>query len=184
MVELYETLKYHAEKYREMMPVDVVKLLYLGEFGSEYIIKSPEKALEDLKHEYASVVHDPEGEVSEDIGEGLCRINLAPLDTSELSLEELNDIFVKSSREIKGDRENFIKKLKIFVMLTKLDLFSFDYDEAKAFVKAYIDEGMPPVRHSDRYRAAYHPAYRVIKAEYVSDFIEKHRKVIDIFSDD
>ena len=78
--------------------------------------------------------------------------------------ERLNQDFIKSAAISihTGTRENFSRKLKILREFTRRNIFQFSLSELDAYLNKYQAAGYPMVSHSDIYRAAYHPAYRVI----------------------
>ena len=56
--ELLNILKDHLQRYPQMQPQDVVKLLYQNEFGPGHLISDPLVCLNRLKDEYAYVEPD------------------------------------------------------------------------------------------------------------------------------
>jgi hypothetical protein len=45
----------------------------------------------------------------------------------------------------------------------------FEPSQMRTFLEKMGRDGFPAVHHSTRYEEAYHPAYRVIKQEYLAD---------------
>ena len=52
-------------------------------------------------------------------------------------------------------------------LLPQLGL-SFDQTAWEAFTAPLIEQGLPAVHHSETYRAAYAPAYRVVLVELIA----------------
>ena len=146
-----------------MEPRDAVKLIYQNEFGGGHLIRDEEGCLRYLRREYAEVQKDPWVPLSEDIGNGILRVNLAAL--PEENLEELGRAFLRSAAAHRGNLERFLKMLEALRELTKEGLFGFDALALETYLTDYGKEGYPPVSHSDAYRAAYCPAYRVIRKD-------------------
>jgi len=46
-----EALRYHAQRYPNMKPVDAIKLVYQSEFGSGQNVSDPEETLLKIKSE-------------------------------------------------------------------------------------------------------------------------------------
>lgn len=164
-MEMTEIIKQHAERYPLMQPQDAVKLLYQSEFGGGHMISSPSASLKRLEEEYA---HTPQNDVplTESIGGGIVRVNLGALDANGVSVIKLNDAFVRSSAMVKGSISWFTKKLEqLQDMQNRYGIFDFSADELAAYLSQYAERGFPPVSHSDIYRKAYSPAYRVISEE-------------------
>ena len=164
---LYEQL----DRYPLMQPQDVVKLLYQSEFGPGHMVTDRDACLDWLKAEYADIRQEYGGQtgagipLTEDIGNGFARINLAALDTDALSLEELADWFIRSANCASGDTGRFSEKLEQ-LKNSYWDLpFAFTYGELTDFLEKYKAAGCPAVHHSELYRLLYRPAYRVVKIQ-------------------
>lgn len=162
-MELIEILHRHAKSYPLMQPCDAVKLIYQNEFGGGHIIKDPKQSLLYLRREYEQTEKTPDAPLYEDIGNGIVRVNLSALDTEIYSLDDLNRDFVSSANRHKGDPKSFEQKLKL--MLSEFDRigFGFTKDELEKYLDDYLKAGCPPVSHSEAYRNAYKPAYRIIE---------------------
>lgn len=162
MNELRKIIKQHAKKYPVMQPCDAVKLIYQNEFGGGHLITDKKQSLAYLCHEYASISQEKDMPLFEDIGNGIIRVNISSIDANGLSIEELNDMFVISSGSIKGSKGSLIKKLRVLEEETARGVFGFDSNELKCYLEEYISSGCLPVSHSNEYKKAYNPAYRVI----------------------
>ena len=157
-----EVLRYHAAKYPVMRPTDAVKLLYQNEFGGGHLIKDPVKSLEWIKSEWQATPRSADIPKTVPIGNGIIRVNLAPLDINNLPLDKFNKIFVLSSSLVSGSVESFEKKLSLLRTLTANGMFAFPPDELDSYLDGYKKAGYSPVSHSGEYRVAYCPAYRVV----------------------
>lgn len=164
---LLEILKAHAARYPLMRPEDAVKLIYQNEFGGGHLISDPEKSLEWIRREYAETASDPSVSLFEDIGNGIARLHFQALDTSKLSLEGVNALFVRSAEVHKGDMESFQRKLEL--LEENFDDIGFMFDRAALddYLKRYRETGCPMVSHSEVYRNAYKPSYRVIVRSFI-----------------
>ena len=152
----------HARRYPKMEPRDAVKLLYQSEFGGGHLIQDEEACLAFLRREYAATVQDPNMPLLEDIGNGMVRVNLAALDAHQYSPEALGRDFIRSAAVPRGSMDQFRKQLALLRDLTQSGAMPFSPEDLAAFLQEYEAAGMPPISHSDTYREAYHPAYRVL----------------------
>lgn len=157
----------HASRYPAMEPTDAVKLLYQNTFGGGHLIRDEEAAIRYLRREYAAVSPDPSMPLTEDIGSGLLRVNLAAL--PENRLEELGQVFLQSAKAWQGTLEDFLPKLALLRELTAEGVFAFSPETLDAYLEEYAQVGYPMVSHSESYRQAYHPAYRVVLAELFAE---------------
>ena len=160
MEELRAILITHAKRYPLMQPRDAVKLIYQNEFGGGHLIRDVQACLNYLRREYADLEKDPTAPLYEDIGNGIVRVNLAAVKPEDL--EQLGKNFIDSAAKHKGMLESFLNKLKVLETLTAEGVFPFDTNALSAYL--YEDKAAvyPPVSHSEQYRQAYKPSYRII----------------------
>lgn len=163
MEELESILKFHAVRYPLMEPGDVVKLIYQNEFGGGHLIQDRARCLAYLRQEWRTTPKDPLCPLWEPIGGGLVRVNLAAVE----EIGWLEDGFFQSARELCGNMASFLGKLSLVRDLTGKGIFSFPTGALEDYLGRYQAMGCPPVSHSEGYRNAYHPAYRVIREEYL-----------------
>ena len=163
MEELKNILITHAKRYPLMQPADAVKLIYQNEFGGGHLIRDEQACLNYLRREYDSVEKDPRMPLCEEIGNGISRVNLAALEEAEL--DRLGQTFIRSAALHKGDMDSFLSKLAILAELVGEHVFAFDSAEFLAYLTEYEKAGYPAVSHSAAYRAAYQPAYRIVKTD-------------------
>ena len=162
MQELKRILTEHAARYPLMEAQDAVKLIYQNEFGGGHLIRDEQACLNYLRREYVSVAKDPTVPLYEDIGNDIVRVNLAAVKPEDL--EQLGRDFIRSAAEHTGTTDSFLKKLDILRQLAEEGIFSFTMQELKIYFSEYIQSGCPMVSHSEQYRQAYQPAYRIIKS--------------------
>lgn len=140
----------HLKKYPEMQPQDLFKLLYQSEFGGGHLIADRQRALAYLENEIASVRGTTERGF-EDIGGGLTRLYLP---AENLRPETVLGLFLETCTP-RGSLENMLKKLSLLEEM---------FPAMRPEIDAYRAEGCPMQRHSETYRAAYSPAYRLAPA--------------------
>ena len=160
MEELRAILIAHARRYPLMQPRDAVKLIYQNEFGGGHLIRDEEACLNYLRREYADLEKDPTAPMYEDIGNGIVRVNLAAV--REEDLEQLGQDFIASAAKHKGTLDSFLNKLEVLQTLTTEGMFAFDLDALNTYLSEYKAAGYLAVSHSEQYRQAYKPSYRVI----------------------
>lgn len=160
LFELETILKSHAKRYPLMKPTDAVKLIYQNEFGGGHLIRDEETCLNYLRREYADLEKGTIVPLYEDIGNGIVRVNLVAVKPEDL--EQLGRDFIHSAAKHKGTLDSFLNKLEVLRTLTAEDVFAFDLDALNTYLSEYKAAGYPAVSHSEQYRQAYSPAYRVI----------------------
>lgn len=161
MDETRSILLQHRKTYPKMELRDEVKLLYQNEFGGGHLIADPDAARSRLTEELGSCA-DTGAALFDPVGNGSVRVNLYPA-SGRLTAQTLFKIFLLSSRRVRGSKESFREKLEL--------LYDFhEWAEVDAFLREYEKAGYPALSHSEAYRAAYAPAYRVIGQEYARVF--------------
>lgn len=164
MKELEMILRNAAQQYPKMQPTDAVKLIYQNEFGGGHLIRNEEVCRNYLRREYAAVTKDAAVPLYEDIGNGIVRVNLAAV--AEAELDWLGTVFIQSASEHTGNSDNFRNKLDVLRRLTREGIFAFSPAALQDYLIAYESAGFPAVSHSQQYRDAYRPAYRIILKKY------------------
>ena len=161
--ELEHILKAQAGRYPLMQPTDAVKLIYQNEFGGGHLIRDEESCLEFLRREYAAVEKNMQAMEEESIGNGMVRVHLGALNAEKL--EALGQRFLRSAAQHTGDKARFLEKLELLRQMTREGCFGFDSEALEDYLQEYKAAGYPMVSHSQRYRQAYRPAYRVVREE-------------------
>ena len=151
-----EILRQHAARYPLMEPRDAVKLIYQNEFGGGHLIADEAACLEYLRREHSLTPAAPF--YAEDLGNGIVRVYLGGV----TNVEALGRAFLDSAARHTGSLPAFLKKLDSLRKVTREGAFAFSPEELERYLAAYEKAGYPPVSHSETYRTAYRPAYRVI----------------------
>lgn len=166
MTEYAKIVRAHAEKYPVMQPQDAVKLAYQSEFGGGHLITDVSACEIYLQQEYHSIAQKEEAPLIEEIGSGMVRVHLEALQKAGILPQLLAQAFIACANEKRGSAQNFQKKLAQLGSLAKQGIFGFDAEELNRYLAEYAAQGYPAVRHSEEYRRAYKPAYRVMTASY------------------
>lgn len=133
-------------------PQDVIKMCFQAAYGAEHLLTDIEKVRAYFYNEWESCSATGEP-LAEFIAPDVCRVNLGAWKKAELPPEWLFNIFVQAAATPMQDSEQKF----------------FEYvQEWKAFIPAVeISDGKPrPVHHSQPYRDAERPAYRVISGAF------------------
>ena len=173
---LRDILSAHFAAYPAMRPEDAVKLIYQNEFGPGHMVDDEGKCLARLKKEMAALSPWKSEPLYESIGGGLCRLNLRPCDARGIAPEDIHRLFRDTAGSIQGDQKRFLKKLKELTAMAGADEAPFSSAELDYFLILYRERGFPAISHSDAYRAAYRPAYRVVLQKRLKDYLAAARK--------
>jgi uridine kinase len=154
---------------------DMVKLIYQSEFAGGHLVKNGDDSLRRLKDEIEHLDKSgysvrKDNVLFENIGNGLCRLNLRKLRESGISIETVNRFFINTSNSISGSIPGFEKKLRVLRQCCENRELPYSVEQLDTFIHEYSKNGYPAIGHSEEYRKEYSPSYRVVKEEYCKFF--------------
>jgi len=156
-------IREHLKRRPKMRAADVYKMLYQGVFGVRHLMS--EGAWDRLEAEARTLGLDGQpGEplIEEVSADGsMVRVNLRPYLRRGLPLDRLFSAMEVSAME-EGETEKFIKAWSAFKELSRPGGLVFDEGEIGELDKE-LEGGCRPRHHSEAYRRAYAPAYRVVR---------------------
>lgn len=153
-----DVLQSHAKRYPLMTPCDAVKLIYQATFGVGHLLADEAVVRQRIADEERSVIPEEICPALEDIGGGFARMYLNRGNPANL----VGSLFMEAGTKSGGTEEQFMERLNILHELTANDVFSFDTAALEDYLTAYLSDKIRAVSHSEKYRAAYCPAYRVV----------------------
>ena len=159
-----EALRKQLKNHPSIELQDIIKMCYQATFGAEHLLLDLEKARAFFEEEFEATEASDEP-VYEELNEEIVRVNFGAWKKAGLPKEELFAAFVKSTQGVGGTDEallNYLGRAERVLEEAGFDMKA--WAEAKA---DYIEAGMNPVHHSQGYRDAESPAYRVVKREYL-----------------
>ncbi|NLO85203.1 MAG: hypothetical protein GX096_07235 [Clostridiales bacterium] len=159
-------LKKHIQLSPRMEITDAVKLIFQSEFGCGHLFNDLTGCADWIRREMAEAGEDAGMEPATYIGGGMARLNLASPDTAKLPPELIARMMQVSSQQQKSSTERFEESLSLLAALADAGETPFSADALMAYLADYKEAGYPVVSHSQRYRAAYQPAYRVVMSDF------------------
>lgn len=149
---------------RPITPRDAVKLLYQAEFGCGHIVSDENAAAERFFSELEECAGLPEKAPCE-IGGGFARAYMDGLCGS--APEALLRAFTASAKAPSGSLVGFKERIRELEEMTAEGRLPFSKGELSAFLGEYAKDGYPMLSHSEAYRQARNPHYRVILSRYL-----------------
>lgn len=165
-MEFGDYLKEQIKRHPVMQPQDVVKMCYQAAFGAEHLLTDVSRAKAYFEKEYA-VVPAKDMVLYETISAQVCRINLCAWKQTGMPPEWLWRMFADTASAAQGSRELFLEYLKEAQRVAEQGGTGFTCEQWEEFMAQYEAAGMPAVHHSQEYREAEQPAYRIVKGAYV-----------------
>ena len=161
-----EAILLHCEQYPELEIQDIFKFIFQSACGCEHMVSDHKRALQYIRCEYADMINR---EPKIDALDGdYSRVHLSCIG-EDLSAKELTDMFVRSARHEPDGRVKIQEKLSVARGLIKSGQIKLDLNEFDAATEEWKNLGFPAIHHSDKFKAAYHPAYRVIHNDLLGD---------------
>lgn len=160
--EFFSIAQEHARRWPAMEAQDFGKLAYQSEFGPAHMLQSPDRVLAALMDEceQAGGAAPP----PEPIGNGLCRFHLTAAHGSLQTAPLLARLFAVTAAMHRGtgSREGLLEKLD---SLNGLNIPGWE-----DWAADYTARDCPVLSHSDAYRAAYRPHYRLLRSGFAGFF--------------
>lgn len=158
------------ERHPKSTPRDIYKFLYQAAFGSAHAVNDTSMVKNWMKREIAGMDYSVHDELIDTLSpEGsIVRVNLRPYIKKGYDTEILLDAFIKTANNHKGAMNTFQEYWEAAEKLTVLGKFQFGLSELNNFYEKMKAENFPAVHHSETYKKAYKPAYRVIDTRFLS----------------
>ena len=151
-------------RYPGLALQDLLKALYQSVFGCGHFVTDREAGLRLLREELGRP--GPETAAVEELDGPFCRVHLRPLAGTGLSAETLFRLFQLSAEGPAGDAAELEEKLSRLLELARSGRIPFREGEVSGALARWRAAGHPPCRHSERFRARYVPAYRVLRRDF------------------
>lgn len=150
--------------YPALRPQDLLKALHQSVFGCGHFVTDEPAGLGRLREELARLPQDA-ASGPEALDGPYVRLHLGEL--GGLSSRTLYRLFALSAEAPAGDAAALEKKLQCLLNLAQEGRLPFSREETAQAVETWRAAGCPPCHHSEEFRAAYAPAYRVIRRAHV-----------------
>ena len=158
-----ELLFSHFQTYPQLTPADLLKFLHQSAFGCEHLLAHPSAAVDYIRKEAQTCV-PCSGKLIEDLDGQHCRVHLDIL-REGLSAETFGKLFFLSASVVPDGKERLEEKLIALEELLAEGKLPFSPTEVAELISQWRSQGFPARHHSEEFRTAYHPAYRVIRKD-------------------
>ena len=154
----------HLAAYPRLQIADLFKFLYQSTHGCEHMIASPERAIDYIKKE--AEIAPMDGAPIMLLDGAYSRVFLSYM-REGLCAETFGRLFCLSAKQEEGAKETLEKSLAVLLSLAERGELPFEREAVFRACEEWKEAGYPAIHHSDEFRAAYRPAYRVIANEYI-----------------
>lgn len=154
----------HYQTYPKLQTEDIFKYIFQSAFGCEHLVSNEDTVLAYIKREYAALKEVPT--VQTDILDGVyTRVYLSCLNNG-ITPETLAKLFCLSAKKEPGGKTALEEKIDVVKELIADGELPLNRDDFERKLAVWRADGYPAVHHSETFRSAYHPAYRVIANRY------------------
>jgi hypothetical protein len=159
-----QLLGQHLQRYPRMELTDIYKLLHQAALGAGHAIGDPRQAREALRSECAQLdAEDAEPVVDPISPDGqLARVHLRPYLAAGHDIDALADAFLATPQNYPAAPDKLAKFCACLGDLADSRALPFGRSAVSEYFDVVLAQGFPVVRHSQTYRSAYRPAYRVV----------------------
>ena len=148
-----------------MKATDLLKLCYQGCYGPQHLMKDLESAKRYFCEEYRAVV-PCEGKLFEKISPSYIRVHMGSYKMANLSPEWLFEMFVCTMEDMEEQKESLEEVFLLIEEVLGQGEYPVSVEEWKKCSEDYLKGESAPVHHSEEYREAENPHYRVVSAKY------------------
>ena len=156
----------HRERMPLMRVTDYYKLIYQGVFGVGHIMGEGAWGWLEREAEGLDMSEHPDEPLIESISVdgSVVRVNLRPYLREGGSLTALFDS-MRETALVEGSTEEFMEFWRVFLALVEEGRIEGDPTDLEDMAVELREKGVIPHHHSDAYREAYYPSYRVVRRD-------------------
>ena len=145
---------------------DFLKLCYQATYGAEHLLTDRGKALSYFEHEW-QMTPENDNPLVEYISENFARLHLGAWKRAGLKPEWLfRMFFLTASMPCKSTAAEFNSRIQEVCILADAGQLPFSKEDWDQACYAYQEMGGGAIHHSEQYRIAEKPAYRVVHRQY------------------
>ena len=157
----------HYQDRPNLQAQDLFKYLFQSAYGCEHLVSNEQAALRYIQSEYDAMGERAECRI-EPLDGNYSRVHLGVLQKG-LRPETLARLFCLSAKREDG-AEQLKRSLEVAQELVQSGEIPLDVAKFAQALQEWQAFGCPAIHHSEAFRAAYFPAYRVIANRY-ADFL-------------
>ena len=162
-----QLLSAHLARYPAMQLDDIYKLLHQAALGPGHAVDNPAAARKRLDQELAALSEAPTEPLQDIISPDgrLGRVHLRSYLEAGGSPDALHDAFVETAKSYPASPDKLAKFCGCLGDLAAADGIPFARDDVLAYFDKISRDGYPAIHHSEAFRIAYRPAYRVVAVD-------------------
>lgn len=153
---------------------DLLKFAYQAAFGCEHLVASASSAKAFFEAEFltAKARRLP---LYEDVGNGYVRVALGAWKNEALPSEDLFRLFLASATPCPQGSRLFPRYLSVVAALLRKEPTAVSPQDWEDLIRRHAESGGGPVHHSEAYRKAYDPHYRLVKKSRLQAYLSSRK---------
>ncbi len=174
-VQVLDLVQWHLHHHTAVGITDVYKLLYQGVMGAEHLLQDEQRAHDFLTKEWDAVPSDKNLMLLEPVSVNgqVVRLNIARAKANGVSLQQVWQVFYFSVQNFILDKDVFEHVWALFYQLCEEQKLPFEIHDVQAFTENVRMQNFPAMHHSEAYRKANRPAYRVVSKQQFEHMMRK-----------
>ena len=159
----------HVVRYPLLQAQDLYKLAHQASLGSGHAVPNADAARQWLANELSELGPGPAEPLLDPIAPdaGVVRVHLRPFLAGGGDAGQLADAFVRTANEFRGSLANLKSCWGRVEIIAGAGVLPFPEAEVRYVGEQVAAMDFPAVHHSDAFRAAYRPAYRVVATAFL-----------------
>ena len=162
-----QLLSAHLARYPAMQLDDIYKLLHQAALGPGHALDNPAAARKRLDQEWVALGEAPAEPLQDIISPDgrLGRVHLRSYLAAGGNPDALHRAFVETANSYPASPDKLAKFCGCLGDLAAAGGIPYAREEVFAYFEKIARDGYPPVHHSEAFRSAYRPAYRVVAVD-------------------
>ena len=162
-----QLLSAHLVRYPAMQLDDIYKLLHQAALGPGHAVDNSAAARKRLDQELAALAEGPAEPLPDIISPDgrLARVHLRSYLAAGGNPDALHRAFVETANSYPASPDKLAKFCDCLGDLAAAGGIPFAREDVLAYFEKISGDGYPAVHHSDAFRRAYQPAYRVVAVD-------------------
>ena len=162
-----QLLSAHLTRYPAMQLDDIYKLMHQAALGPGHAVDNPAAARKRLDQEWVALGEAPAEPLQDIISPDgrLGRVHLRSYLAAGGNPDALHRAFVETANSYPASPDKLAKFCGCLGDLAAAGGIPFAREDVLAYFEKIARDAYPPVHHSEAFRTAYRPAYRVVAVD-------------------
>ena len=163
-MKLDELILEHSHRYPKLRARDLFKFIYQSAYGCEHLVDYADALADGIEAE-RKTLKESTPDTTDSLGK-YARVGLSYLERGLNSVTLAKLFALSAKREENGDARLALA-VSALTELVESGRLTVSREEYRTELELWQEAGYPPVHHSEEFRKAYAPSYRVVLSKYI-----------------